>query len=190
MTELWKRDISVADYLNDERTRAIRHEYVGGLTFPMCGANERHNQLVGNLVVLLRLAGRGSSSRIYANTMLVQAADDLFYYPDIVVLCDPSDDHPGVKRRPCLVVEVLSPSTASVDRREKLRAYRQIASMQAIMLVQQDAQRIELHLRAGDQWKLLTLIGDGAVSVPCINAELQMADIYADVFSLPADGLT
>src|SRR3712207_6861743 len=49
---------------------------------------------------------------------------DVFYYPDIVVSCHPSGIERLYLRLPTLIFEVLSPSTESIDRREKKMSYR------------------------------------------------------------------
>jgi Uma2 family endonuclease len=36
---------------------------------------------------------------------LRQAQGALFYYPDVMLVCDPEDDHPLYKQSPCLIVE-------------------------------------------------------------------------------------
>lgn len=180
--------VNVEDYLRGERDNPVRREYVGGMLYALAGASARHNQLVSNLVLRLRLAAAGSGCRVFANDMLVQAAPDLFYYPDVVVLCDPTDDHPLVKQQPCVVFEVLSRTTAAVDRREKLRAYRNMGSVRAVVLVRQDVLRVESHARQDDgTWRPYVFIGDGALPVPCLRAELTLSDIYEDVFSIPTE---
>jgi len=75
----------------------------------------------------------------------LQPGGSLFYYPDVQVLCDPTDNDPLIKRRPCLVVEVTSDSTESIDWREKMLAYRGIANLTPYLIVRQDRRD---HLRA------------------------------------------
>lgn len=45
---------------------------------------------------------------------------------------------------PTVLIEVLSPSTADYDRGEKLRHYRAIPSLEAIVLFDHESQRAEL----------------------------------------------
>ena len=54
---------------------------------------------------------------------------DIFYYPDLLLSCDPTDRETYYRSRPCLLVEVLSDSTARIDSREKLFAYQTIPSL-------------------------------------------------------------
>ena len=45
------------------------------------------------------------------------------FYPDVMATCDPSGDTSLSRTKPCLIIEVLSPSTRSIDEREKRVAY-------------------------------------------------------------------
>jgi len=62
------------------------------------------------------------------------AGQTAFYYPDLLLSCDPDDRETYFRRRPCLIVEVLSEATERIDRREKLYAYTQIPSLQEYVL--------------------------------------------------------
>lgn len=49
--------------------------------------------------------------------------DSYFYYPDLLLSCDPEDwESAYYRRKPCLLVEIASPSSFRIDRREKLFA--------------------------------------------------------------------
>lgn len=112
----------------------------------------------------------------------VRAANDLFYYPDVVVACVPVGDEDVYLDEPCLIVEVLSPSTAGIDRREKLVAFRQIASLRGYLLVAQARRRVERHIRdAAGAWHRTQVAGAGAVEIPCPVATLPLDIIYEGV---------
>lgn len=100
-----------------------------------------------------------------------------YYYPDIMVTCEPFDAKSVFKSVPVLLVEILSPSTSAIDRREKLIAYRKIESLREYLIVHQDRQKVEIHRRtsestwesivltAGDEL-LLESLPQGSVSLP------------------------
>lgn len=58
--------------------------------------------------------------------------------PDVGVYCDPNDDDQQFRERPCLLVEVASPSTRRVDRTDKLTAYTGLPWLLAYLVVQPD----------------------------------------------------
>lgn len=137
--------LSVADYLAGEDLPGPRHEYVNGDIFAMAGAFKSHGTITGNMALLLRSHLRGKPCRTWPSDMKVQvSASSAYYYPDVVVTCSPEDlraDSPqNFVSAPSLVVEVLSPSTEKLDRREKWFAYRQLASLQEYVLVDQERQ--------------------------------------------------
>ena len=140
--------LSVDDYLAGERLSEVRHEYAAGQIFAMAGGSQRHNQLIFRLPQILgpSLAG----CRGYVSDMKLRI-DQVFYYPDAMVVCQPNNE-PYFETEPCLIIEVLSDSTESIDRREKLYNYQRIAHLQAYVLVAQNERRVDVFRRAGKIW--------------------------------------
>jgi Uma2 family endonuclease len=81
--------------------------------------------------------------------MRLQAADDVFYYPDVMAVCSDNEAGDGALHQHalCLIVEITSPSTESIDRREKVFTYRKIPSLQAYLIGDQDRRWVERHWR-------------------------------------------
>jgi len=174
--------ISVEEYLRIEEQSNIRHEYVGGLMHAMTGGSEEHNYAAGNIYTALRAAARGTVCRVFMSDIKVRTAPTVFYYPDVLVTCDPTDNDRYVKLRPCLVVEVLSPSTTTTDRREKVLAYQSLPSLRAYLVVHQDQPIVERYWRdEHGTWHLTVMQRDGLVAVPCPETALALADIYEGV---------
>ena len=112
-------------YLSQEARAEIKHEFVSGETYALTGASERHNRIAGNVFYHLRTVTRGKACGVFMADMKLRiAASATYYYPDVMLVCDPADDHPVYKQAPCFIAEVLSPATASTDMREKWQAYR------------------------------------------------------------------
>ena len=110
---------TAADYLRWEAEQLDKHEYLRGETFAMGGASRRHVTISGNVFSALDDALDGTPCRAYMADMKVQAAaDEAYFYPDVLVTCDPADHRADqFMRAPKLIVEVLSPSTEGIDRR-------------------------------------------------------------------------
>jgi len=119
--------------------------------------------------------------------MKLHVADwDAFYYPDVMVVCDARDTQTHFKEFPSLVVEVLSPSTESTDRREKMLAYRTLPSLREYLLIAQDRPHIELFRRAENgAWYLVALPDKAPVPLECVNASLTFDEVYEDVKFMP-----
>lgn len=176
------RPLAVEEYLELEKESSVRHEYVGGQIFAFAGATEPHNLIVVNLIARLHTAARGTPCRVYPGGMLLRAAEDAYYYPDVMTVCGPEDANITFKSRPCTVFEVLSPSTSSADRREKLLAYKRIPSLKAYIIVYQDEMRVETIARdANGAWWESEVADEGNVLVRCPELQLTLAEIYEDV---------
>lgn len=82
---------------------------------------------------------------------------------------------------PVLLVEVLSPSTADVDRGGKFGHYRQIPSLQEYLVFWQDEARVEYHRRTADnKWVLDKTAGrEQSVRLETIGLHLTLRQAYA-----------
>ena len=132
--------ISVDDYLSGELISEVRHEYVGGEVYAMAGASHVHNIIALNLAAALHQHLEGSPCVPYVSDMKVKvksAREELFYYPDVMVACDPSDNARLWREKPILIVEVSSPETSRIDAREKNWAYQTIPSLEVYVMISQ-----------------------------------------------------
>jgi Uma2 family endonuclease len=171
--------LTVEEYLKLEESATVRHEYLGGEIFAMVGATKRHNRIIGNIFSHLWGAARGGDCRVYTESVKLRVADDVIYYPDLMVACGPEGDDPLVENDPSLVVEVASPSTETTDRREKLAAYKRMPGLRAYLIVAQDRRWVERHFRAEDgPWRRAGLVDEGNFPVPCPETTLSLAEIY------------
>jgi Uma2 family endonuclease len=162
-----------------EEGSSIKHEYVAGQVYAMTGATERHNRITMNIAARLWAAAGDGPCHVYGSDMRLRIRDEAVYYPDVQVVCDPTDTEQSYKTSPCVVVEVLSPSTQSIDLREKLLAYRLIESLRAYVIVYQDVRRVLRHYRDDNgTWWDAELTGEGTVPFPCPELELTLAEIY------------
>ena len=112
------------------------------------------------------------------------AASNCFYYPDVMLTCDPKDNREYYKQHPCLLIEVSSPSTAAVDRREKWLAYKQLPGLRHYLIAAADERRVEIHYRDQDGMWQARMLGDNeALPIRCAGfaAELSLAGLYEDV---------
>ena len=174
--------VSPEEYLALEDAAQERSEYVDGEIFAMTGTTILHNQIAGNLYLALRNHLHDRPCRTFFADIKVDAArGNAFYYPDLVVRCQPEPLSGDAKviSDPTLIIEVLSPSTEATDRREKLAAYRKIATLQEYVLVAQDEPSVEIYRRQGDVgWNYLAFGEGEAVTLSSIDLTLAMAAIY------------
>jgi len=110
-------------------------------------------------------------------------ATGLATYPDVGVICghpelDPADPKRHTAQNPKLLVEVLSPSTEDYDRGEKLDHYRQIGSLEEVMLLHHDELKIVVRRRTGPSWHATEHV-DGFIPL-ALGCELAVAAVYRD----------
>jgi Uma2 family endonuclease len=174
------RPITIDDYLRLEAAAVdVKHEYVAGDVYAMTGGTRRHNYIAGNIFTRLRLAARGGPCRVYMSDVKLRAARDVVYYPDVMVACGPEGTDPLVEDAPCVVVEVLSPTTQATDRREKAMVYKQLAGLRAYVIVEQERRRVQRHWRDDEgAWWHEDVADTGRVAFPCPAVELTLDEIY------------
>ena len=173
--------VSEEDYLAGEASSDVRHEYLGGLVYAMAGETRTHNTICLNLISTLRQPLRGGPCRLYASDIRVNLSlhdDSYYYYSDLVVTCDPRDNHPRFVRHPKLILEVLSESTQRVDRREKFFAYTSLPSLEEYVLITQAAPEVTV-FRRSTGWKAETVIGgEATLHLESIALSLPLATVY------------
>jgi Uma2 family endonuclease len=180
--------LTLQDYLELEEESSIRHEYVGGILHALAGASRRHNQIITNLITTLGPISNRTGCTVHHESVKLQVADDTIYYPDFMIVCDPDDTDPLVVQHPCVVVEVVSPSSRVTDRREKVMAYRRVPGLMTYLVIEQDEPTIQRHWRNSDgAWLHGSISDHGAVPIPCLDTELTFEDIYQRIdFSKPS----
>ena len=177
--------ITPDEYLEMEEKSAIKHEYMDGYVYAMAGANDPHVTIASNAFGIIRNHLRGSGCRVYISDMKARI-DSLnrFYYPDVMVTCDPRDTQTqNQKRFPKLIIEVLSKSTEAFDRGDKFADYQQLESLEEYVLVNTKRQRLECFRRNEEGiWFLKSYSGEqDSFQLLSINFEGKFVDLYEDV---------
>ncbi len=168
-------------YLALEVESGTRHEYVEGYVYAMVGASQAHNLIAMNLAGALH-AKRGPC-RVFQQGMKLRVAADLsesFFYPDVMVCCDPDDDAPGWVERPRFLAEVLSPSTGQADFGLKLVTYRAIPSLEAYAVINTAAAEVTLYAKRR-AWRAQELDMWTGTDLPGFGIRLDFDTLYTGV---------
>ena len=175
--------ILVADYLAAEEANEVRHEYLGGSVYAMAGETRAHNTIALILATAIRQRLK-SPCKLYMGAVRVNfqlRGDEYYYYPDIVVTCNPSDNDPRFVRSPRLIIEVLSESTERVDRREKFFAYTTIDSLEEYILIAQDLPEAT-RFRRENGWRLEKTAGvNASLAFRSLQLDLPLAGAYEGI---------
>jgi len=181
MTYALLKPLREIDYLELEERAKTKHEFVGGSVHAMAGASERHNTIAGNLFAACHAARHGSECRPFMGDMRLRLeGGSVYYYPDVMVVCNPQDTDSMFKSLPCLLAEVTSPSTDGVDRREKMTAYLKIPTLREYLIISQDSMTVNLYQRHDmNQWHTTQLGADDSFTSVCLAMTLPVKAAYA-----------
>ncbi|MGB0560652.1 MAG: Uma2 family endonuclease [Spirulinaceae cyanobacterium] len=173
------------EYLAFEANSPIKHEYIDGDIYAMAGTNDRHNIIALNLSTLIRPHLRGTDYRVYFADIKARLEErNRFYYPDLLVTCDPRDRiTPTYKRYPKLIIEVLSESTEAFDRGDKFNDYQTLPSLQEYVLIRSKIQRFEIYRRQAHPWWRYENYTPNQPNfkLASIQLDLTLAEVYEDV---------
>ena len=178
-----KRKYTYAEYLQMELDTDVRHEFWNGEVFAMAGTSKGHNDIAGNIYILLRNKYKPLGCSVHSESVKLELEKENYYvYPDLLLSCDNADKTDDyLIRNPSLIVEVLSPSTESYDRRVKLAQYRKIKSLKYCLLVSQSSPFVEIFGRT-NQSDLFTYDSaaglDPIIQLPLLDFALPMSKVY------------
>jgi Uma2 family endonuclease len=173
-----RKPMTLAEFLEWEERQPLRYEFDGIGPVAMTGGTYGHSTIQGNLATALGGRLRGKRCRFHGSHLKFQVADGHVRYPDGMVLCSPVDRTATVVYDPVVVFEVLSPSTARDDRIVKAREYQATPSVQRYVMLEQDGVSATVYARSGETWTHEILIADSILSLPEIDVELPLAELY------------
>lgn len=178
------KKLSPEEYLSQEKTHLVKHEYINGEVYEMAGASSAHVTIAGNIFFLLKSHLKGGKCRVYISDMKVRIdSQNVFYYPDVIVIC--SDEDKGFsyyKKSPQVIIEVLSDSTESFDRGDKFADYRNIESLKEYVLISQTKKRVDLFTKQDNySWQLESFSEGENLVIKSINFNCAVATLYEDL---------
>ncbi|MEL6060410.1 MULTISPECIES: Uma2 family endonuclease [unclassified Methylobacterium] len=176
--------MGVAAFLAWAEGQADRYELVGGVPVRMmAGARNVHDDIVVNLLTLLRTHLRGSGCRPFTADGSVETLPGQVRRPDVGVDCGARDPAGLMAAEPRLVAEILSPTTRDFDTFAKLAEYRTMASLAHILLIEPNAPEVRSWSRGAEgAWQEIRIAGlDGAIDLHALKLRLPLAEIYDGV---------
>jgi Uma2 family endonuclease len=173
-----RKPMTLAEFLEWEERQPMRYEFDGVGPVAMTGGTYGHSTIQGNLATVLGGRLRGKRCRFHGSHLKFQVAEGHVRYPDGMVVCSPVERTATVVYDPVVVFEVLSPSTARDDRIVKAREYQATPSVQRYVMLEQDGVSATVYARSGETWTHEILIADSILSLPEIDVELPLAELY------------
>jgi Uma2 family endonuclease len=179
------KSMSVEAFLDWERRQELRYEFDGAQAVAMTGGTLNHSAIATNVASSL---GRRLQRpcRVFRGDVKLLVAGSV-RYPDAAVTCSPVDGQSDVLPDPVVVFEVLSASTASIDRVTKNQEYRATASIQRYIMLEQTRIAATIFARVNDDWIGTVISGEAVLAMPEIGVELPLSELYVDLELPPAD---
>lgn len=185
MTAAEKLAMTYAEYLAFERASDVKVQFVDGVAYAMAGGTPGHAQLLmqlGAALVTLVRPGRGRCRVFSSDAKIHVTASGNSYYPDVSVVCgdlETAEFDRAAITNPTMIVEVLSESTETYDRRRKFVDYLRIPSLDHYLLASQESARLEHYRRNGDgTWTLTIAEAGGVIRLPDLGGDLVVDDVY------------
>lgn len=175
--------LTLEEYLEYEEQSRVRHEYLAGEIFAMNGVTKEHNRIAGRTYLALANHLKGGPCEVFMSDVKVKLQvnrDNYVYYPDVMVVCGRDLQEDRYVADPKLIVEVLSTSTAGVDRHEKRVNYRWIAALEEYVVVAQE--RVEATIfRRAEEWRPVILGSlEALLELRSIDLRLPLVRIYQE----------
>lgn len=177
----YPRLLTAEEFIQIDFGRDLKAELDDGVIRMMAGGTRDHARVRANLTASLRSALRGSGCRPYGSDMAVRTRDRSVRYPDLTIDCGAPGDEPGdlTLSDPRVIVEVLSPATRNNDLKVKLVEYRAMASVDAIVFVDVDAEALAVHQRVDGDWTDALFSNAIDVTLPSLGITIARDEIFA-----------
>ena len=179
------QSLTADEFLAWERRQDLRYEFDGIRPLAMTGGTVNHAAIMDNVAYALRQRLKAPCRAFTSNLKILAAAS--VRYPDVVVTCSPVAGTADVISVPIVVFEILSPSTAAVDRMVKNQEYRATASIQRYVMLEQSRIGATVFARAADDWVGSVFLGDAMLEMPELGISIPLAEFYQGVELPPPD---
>ncbi|MDJ0731797.1 MAG: Uma2 family endonuclease [Crocosphaera sp.] len=188
MTSSFKQNYyTPQEYLSQEETSLVKHEYIDGEIIEMTGGTPNHNEICLNFATTLKLKLRGQNAKIYMTDLRLWIPTyQVYTYPDIMVIKGEPilvENRQDTITNPSLIIEVLSKSTKNYDQGDKFDYYCSLATFQEYILVNQYQYQVKHYTKKTDQQWLITTYNskDDAFNLISFDCEVNLSEIYEEI---------
>ena len=177
------------EYLASEVFSEVRREYVGGTAYMMDWSDESHGRLAMVLAAMLGTQTRRRAPEAFAIQMRLRCPPVFapgeppwYYYPDAMIVCDPTDQGHPWRERPAALFEITSEATHRTDHGEKRLVYLQLPGLEFYVRIEHDRPEAAIDRFTPDGWKYERILGlESTIRLPSLEIELPMAELYERV---------
>lgn len=178
-----------ADYLAVEQNSDVRHEFIDGIIIAMAGGSFEHSMIAMRFGQLLGNRLGGSCFAHSNDTRFWIESTQRGRYADGSIICGPPmhaehDKYAAIN--PVVVFEVLCPSTQDDDDGDKRIDWQSLPSLEAYVLISQDARRVKIYRRERNEWTMHVYRDGDPFALPRLTSEISVDEVYDRI--LDADG--
>ncbi len=176
--------MTVDEFLAWAEGRPGKYELFGGVVQQMSPERADHVRVKASVWLALRLAVRRAKLNCEALTdgMTVRIDPHKAFVPDVVLHCEESLAGESIEiSKPVIVVEVLSPSTASADASSKLSSYFLLPSIQHYLIVAPEDRTVVHHRRTIGEVIETRVIREGALALDPPGVSINIVDFFEDL---------
>ena len=181
MTALKQPRMGVDEFLRWAARQPERWELFDGIAVAMSPERAIHGLTSHRVASALdrAVAARGVPCHFLPDSVAVRIDEETTFQPAAMVYCgDRASDDAIEVNTPVIVVEVLSPSTAAKDLRDKLVGYFRVASVQHYLIVDPDRRVVIHHQRGGGEVIETRIRTEGALALDPPGIELTIPDLF------------
>ena len=160
-----------------------RYEIIDGELYEMTAPTVRHQDILLNLGIIFKPHVRGNRlGKVYVAPIDVIFAEDAIVQPDLVFVAESRrhiiQDH-AIVGAPDLVIEILSPSTATHDRNRKADLYAR-CGVSEYWMVNTETETVEVRLLRDGEYGRAEIYDSGVVYTALIpGLQVKLADVFA-----------
>ncbi len=184
MSQALQRHMTLAEFLEWEDGQETKWEFDGFEPVAMAGGSLAHARIQRNLAISVGSRLRGTKCEFIGSDLKIEVVGRI-RYPDGFVLCSTFPRDTKVVTGAVVVFEILSPSTAKIDFRDKNGEYEATPSIRRYVILDQDQIGGTMWERQGSEW-VGHVIKDGAtLHMPEIGITVPLAELYEGVDLAP-----
>jgi Uma2 family endonuclease len=159
------------------------YEFDGFQPVAMTRSDLGHSVLIGNINRQLGNRLAGTKCRSLGPEAGVATGHNGVRYPGVVVTCTPFNRRDRLVPDPIIVFEVVSPSSARIDRLVKLREYQAVPTIPRYVIVEPGTAVLTVLSRdkPDEMFRTIALGEDDILALPEIGVEIPIVAIYEGI---------
>jgi Uma2 family endonuclease len=177
-----RSQLTVDEFLASANMREGRWELEEGVLVSMSPERLGHSRTIHAAVNALSASIRraGTACEAVPDSVGVRISARTSYQPDVLVYCGPRRSADTLEvNDPVIVVEVLSPSSASRDQSVKLAGYFSLPSVMQYLVLVPEAEMVVYHKRAQGDVIETRILREGALRRDPPGIEIEARELFA-----------